>query len=159
MYLYAVGVGSNRPHGRYGRPAHVVAAALAALDQRFELFDTSGILLNPASGGAGRDFANAAALVASDLAPMALLAELKGIERAFGRRPGRRWGTRVLDLDILLWSGGQVASRTLQIPHQRLAQRTFVLQPLATIAPDWRVPGGQTVRQLLGRLAHRRPAR
>ena len=159
MYLYAIGVGSNRPHGRHGRPAHVVAAALAALDQRFELFDVSPILLNPATGGAGRDFANSAALVASDLTPADLLPELKQIERDFGRRPGRRWATRVLDLDILLWSGGKVTTRTLQIPHPRLATRTFALSPLATIAPAWPVANGRTVRHVAAHLAQRRPAR
>ena len=159
MYLYAVGVGSNRPHGRHGRPALVVAAALAALDRAFELFEASPILLNPATGGAGRDFANAAALISSDLAPADLLAQLKAIERHFGRRPGRRWATRVLDLDILLWSGGTVATRTLQIPHPRLATRTFALLPLSAIAPRWPVAGGRTVRHLNARLAQRRPAR
>ena len=62
-------IGSNRPHGRYGRPAGVVEAAIARLDQEFGLFDASPIVLNPAHGGAGRDFANAVALVESDLEP------------------------------------------------------------------------------------------
>ena len=159
MYLYAVGVGSNRLHGSHGRPALVVAAALVALDERFDLFDSSPILLNRATGGAGRDFANAAALVKSELGPAELLSQLKGIERAFGRRPGRRWATRVLDLDILLWSGGIVTTRTLQIPHPRLATRTFALLPLAAIAPHWLVANGRTVRHLNARLAQRRPAR
>ena len=137
----------------------MVAAALATLDESFELFDASPILLNPAVGGAGRDFANAAALITSDLAPCDLLTQLKAIEREFGRRPGRRWATRVLDLDILLWTGGTVATRTLQIPHPRLATRTFALLPLNAIAPNWPVANGRTVRHLNARLAQRRPAR
>jgi len=157
MHLYAIGIGSNRPHGRHGRPAGVVAAAVVELDRRFGLFDASPILLNAASGGAGRDFANAAALIDSDLAPEALLVELKAIERAFGRRLGKRWAARVLDLDILAWSGGRHASRRLTIPHPRLATRTFALQPLAAIAPRFPVTGAQTVRHLAERLAQRRP--
>ena len=151
-HLYAVGVGSNRPHGRHGRPGGVVAAALAELDRRFTLFDASPILLNPASGGAGRDFANSAALVESELEPTAFLSELKTIEHIFGRRTGRRWGPRVLDLDILLWSGGKVRAPHLTVPHPRIAERGFVLRPLAAIAPLWRLPSGHRVRHLLARL-------
>jgi 2-amino-4-hydroxy-6-hydroxymethyldihydropteridine diphosphokinase len=156
-HLYAIGIGSNRPHGRYGRPAGVVAAAIAELDRRFTLFDASPILLNAASGGAGRDFANAAALVEAASEPEALLAELKAIERAFGRRLGKRWSARVLDLDILLWSGGRFASRRLSVPHPRLAKRTFALQPLQAIAPGWRVRNAISVRHLAERLARRPP--
>jgi 2-amino-4-hydroxy-6-hydroxymethyldihydropteridine diphosphokinase len=156
-HLYAIAVGSNRLHGRFGRPAGVVEAAIARLDADFGLFDASPILLNAAHGGAGRDFANAVALVESGLEPPELLARLKTIERDFGRRAGRRWGPRVLDLDIALWSGGKFRSRRLTVPHPRLAERSFVLQPLAAIAPGWRVAGGLTARHLAHRLARRRP--
>ena len=106
-HLYAIAIGSNRPHGRHGRPAGVVEAAIARLDEAFGLFDASPIILNPAHGGAGRDFANSIALVESTLEPLEMLSRLKGLEREFGRRRGRRWGPRVLDLDIVLWSGGK----------------------------------------------------
>jgi 2-amino-4-hydroxy-6-hydroxymethyldihydropteridine diphosphokinase len=155
-HLYAIGVGSNRPHGRHGRPTGVVEAGIAELDRRFTLFDASPILLNPASGGAGRDFANAVALVESRLDPPDMLRRLKNIEREFGRRSGRRWGPRVLDLDIIVWSGGKFRSRQLTVPHPRLASRSFVLNPLAAIAPTWQV-GGLTVRHLAHRLARSRP--
>ena len=155
-HLYAIALGSNRPHGRHGRPAGVIAAAIARLDQMFGLFDVSPLLLNPAQGGAGRDFANAVALIESDLEPQAMLTALKAIERDFGRRSGRRWGARVLDLDILAWSGGRIRSRRLTIPHPRLAARVFAIGPLATIAPHWRLIGSLTARQLATRLARRR---
>src|SRR5436190_8377033 len=103
--LYAIAIGSNRPHGRYGRPPQVVEAAIAQLDREFGLFDASPIILNAAHGNAGRDFANAVALVESELDPLEMLKRLKSIEREFGRRRGRRWGARVLDLDLILWSG------------------------------------------------------
>ena len=120
------------------------------------MFDGSPVVLNPAHGGAGRGFANAVALVESELAPPDMLSALKAIERAFGRRRGRRWGPRVLDLDIVLWSGGKFRSRRLTVPHLHLASRSFVLTPLVAIAPNWRV-GSLTVRHLAQRLARRRP--
>ena len=104
-----------------------------------------------------RDFANAVALVESDLDPPEMLTRLKDIERDFGRRPGRRWGPRVLDLDMVLWSGGKWRSRSLTVPHPQIAKRSFVLQPLAAIAPGWRVRGPLTVRHLAERLARRAP--
>jgi 2-amino-4-hydroxy-6-hydroxymethyldihydropteridine diphosphokinase len=151
-HLYAIGIGSNRMHGRHGRPAGVVEAAIGELDRRFGLFDASPILLNPAQHGAGRDFANAVALVESDRAPAAMLAELHEIELDFGRRPGKRWATRVLDLDILAWGGGRLRSRKLNIPHPMLERRAFMLIPLAQVAPAWRIRGALTVRQLAHRL-------
>jgi len=158
-HLYAVAIGSNRPHGRHGRPREIVQAAIAELERQFDLFDASPIVLNPAHGGAGRDFANAVALVESDLEPPAMLKALKAVERAFGRRRGRRWGPRVLDLDLVLWSGGAFRSRRLTVPHPRIAERSFVLGPLAAIAPAWRVEGSLTARHLAHRLARRVPRR
>ena len=156
-HLYAIAIGSNRTHGRYGRPAGVVEAAIAELDRRFVLFDASPIILNPAQGGAGRDFANAVALVECGQEPREMLDELQAIERAFGRRSGKRWGPRVLDLDILAWGGGRFRSRGLTIPHAALERRTFMLQPLAAIAPAWRIRGALNARQLAARLARRAP--
>jgi 2-amino-4-hydroxy-6-hydroxymethyldihydropteridine diphosphokinase len=158
-HLYAIAIGSNRMHGRHGRPAGVVEAAIARLDQDFGLFDASPIILNSAHGPAGRDFANAVALVESPAEPREMLRRLKAIEHDFGRRPGRRWGPRVLDLDLVLWSGGRWRSRRLNIPHRSLESRAFVLQPLSAIAPGWRIRGPLTARHLAHRLARRAPRR
>ncbi len=157
-HLYAIGIGSNRRHGRFGRPAGVVEAVIARLDQDFGLFNASPIILNPAHGGAGREFANAVALIESDLDPASLLRRLQAIEREYGRRRGRRWGSRVLDLDLVAWSGGRWRSRGLTIPHPALERRAFVLGPLAAFAPGGRSRGGIAARHLAHRLA-RRPAR
>ena len=154
-HLYAIAIGSNRSHGQYGRPPQVVEAAIARLDEKFGLFDASPIILNAAVGGAGRDFANAVVLVESDLDPPEMLQRIKAMEREFGRRRGKHWAARVLDLDIALWSGGRFRSRWLNIPHYGLEGRTFVLQPLAAIAPRWRVRGALTARHLAHRLARR----
>lgn len=155
--LYAIAIGSNRCHGRFGRPSGVVAEAIARLDRDFGLFDASPIMLNPAQGLAGRDFANAAAIVESALAPPEMLKALKAIEREFGRRAGRRWASRVLDLDLLLWSGGRFRSPGLTIPHPAMERRGFVLEPLSAIAPGWPVRGSLTARHLAHRLARQRP--
>jgi 2-amino-4-hydroxy-6-hydroxymethyldihydropteridine diphosphokinase len=155
--LYAIAIGSNRPHGRFGRPSQVVEAAIARLDRDFGLFDASPILINPAHGPAGRDFANAVALVESALPPPVMLDRLKRIERDFGRRRGKRWGPRVLDLDIAAWSGGVWNSRRLTVPHRHIARRAFVIHPLAAIAPRWPLVGWLTARHLSARLARPRP--
>lgn len=159
LHLYAIAIGSNRMHGRHGRPAGVVEAAIAELDRRFDLFDASAIILNPAQHGAGRDFANAVALVESEREPPAMLDELHAIERAFGRRRGKRWSARVLDLDILTWDGPPLRRRQLTVPHPMLEQRAFMLVPLSQVAPAWRVRGALTARHLAHRLARRTPLR
>ena len=156
-HLYAIAIGSNRRHVRHGLPTGVFAAAIAALDAEFGLFAVSPIITNPAIGGAGREFANGVALVETGLAPEAMLAAVKSIERSFGRRPGKRWGARVLDLDLVAWSGGRFASRLLVIPHPRLASRDFVLGPLSAIAPGWRLIGALTASHLAARLRKNRP--
>jgi 2-amino-4-hydroxy-6-hydroxymethyldihydropteridine diphosphokinase len=145
---YAIALGSNR-RGRHGAPAETVRAAAAAIGAA----ELSRVRPTPALGPAGRGFANAVALVETALEPPALLAMLKRVERDFGRRGGRRWGPRVLDLDIILWSGGPWEGGGLVVPHPEFRRRRFVLEPLAELAPRWRDPiTGATVRQLLHRL-------
>jgi 2-amino-4-hydroxy-6-hydroxymethyldihydropteridine diphosphokinase len=150
---YAIALGSNR-RSRHGSPAETLRAAMAVLDVKM----ASGIRTTPALGPAGRSFANAVAIVESERDPDALLAQLKAIERGFGRRPGKRWGPRVLDLDIILWSEGAWGGPGPIVPHPEFRARAFVLAPLAELAPGWRDPvTGATVRQLLARLTAPRP--
>ena len=146
---YLIGLGSNR-RGRHGAPAEEVRAALAAIGG---VEAVSPIVTSAALGPSRRAYANAAAMIASDEPPPALLCRLKAIEHAFGRRAGQRWGARVIDLDILLWSGGAWASPGLVVPHVEWRRRAFVLAPLLAVAPGWRDPvTGLTVRQLAHRL-------
>lgn len=143
--IYAIGIGSNRL-GRHGGPVDEVRAAMTMIGG---ILAASPIIMTPPLGPSIRRFANAAALIESDERPRALLTRLKRIEAMFGRRRGQRWGARVIDLDILLWSGGRWRDNRLTIPHIGLANRSFVLKPLLVIAPDWRDPvSGRTIRQL-----------
>ena len=97
-------------------------------------------------------FVNAAVALLTRLSPRELLAACQDIERRQGRRrDGERWGPRTLDLDILVY-GDLVASDTaLTVPHPELANRPFVLGPLAEIAPALRVPGLGSVAELARR--------
>lgn len=155
---YAIAIGSNRPHHRHGDPAGVVRAAVRALAEIGTVQACSRILRTAPLGPAGRSFANAVAILDTELPPPALLACLKQLERRFGRRRGRRWGARVLDLDIILWSGGTWAENGLTVPHPEFRKRRFVLAPLGQVAPGLRDPlTGRTVRQLLHAVDRRRP--
>jgi 2-amino-4-hydroxy-6-hydroxymethyldihydropteridine diphosphokinase len=157
---YLIALGSNRRHRRHGRPEAVLRAALRELDRKpLKAKAASPILASAPLGPSLRRYANAAALVRTKLAPHVLLRHLKALESAFGRRPGgRRWSARVLDLDIILWSGGVLRSPGLTIPHPAFRSRRFVLAPAATIAPGWRDPSTNlTVRHLHARLTQPRP--
>lgn len=152
-HVYAIALGSNRRHGRHGAPERVIGAAVDVLRNRgVNILAHSGVMMSDAMGPSLRRYANAAALIETPLSPPALLAYLKAIEHDFGRRRGQRWGARVLDLDIILWSGGAWSTSALSIPHPHWRERRFVTDPLAKIAHDWREPlTGLTV----GHLAHR----
>lgn len=156
---YAIALGSNRRHGRHGAPGAVLRAAVAEIRTLGNIVQISRIRSTPPLGPAGRSFANAALLLESALEPPVLLGALKAVEQRLGRRRGRRWGPRVLDLDIILWSGGMWTGDGLAIPHPSFRIRGFVLDPLTEIAPLWRDPAtGYTVRQLRARLTRPRPA-
>lgn len=157
---YLIALGSNQRHHRHGLPAAMLRAAARELDRKgLSLKAMSPIVATAPLGPSRRRFANAAAVVKSKLMPDALLLRLKAIERHFGRRSrGRAWGPRVLDLDIVLWSGGAWFSRDLIVPHVAFRTRRFVLEPVAHIAPRWRDPlTGLTIAHLLARLTRPRP--
>ena len=145
----AIGLGSNLGDRR----AHI-EQALAALESMpgvsVEAVSTL-IETEPVGGPPQGPYLNAAALLSCELDPHGLLAVLQGLERGAGRKPGPRWGPRPLDLDVLLLDGGErvVRDDELEVPHPRLCGRRFVLEPLAEIAPHWKVTaGGCTVGEL-----------
>lgn len=149
-------LGGNR-RGRHGSPRATVEAALATLASLGTVRARSAVIDSAPLGPSRRRYANAVALIATPLEPPALLTACKAMERRFGRRRGRRWGERVLDLDLILWSGGQWRSRTLTLPHPAFRTRAFVLRPAAELVPHWRDRvSGRTVRQLARRLTRPR---
>jgi 2-amino-4-hydroxy-6-hydroxymethyldihydropteridine diphosphokinase len=85
-------------------------------------------------------FVNCVAEVGSDLMPLRLLKVCKSVERDLGRRPGVPKGPRTIDIDILLYENAVVRSKDLTIPHERMAERRFVLVPLMELAPNLRHP-------------------
>jgi 2-amino-4-hydroxy-6-hydroxymethyldihydropteridine diphosphokinase len=98
-------------------------------------------------------FLNAAALVETALAPRALLGRLLAVELALGRRrEGVRFGPRTIDLDLLLYGDESVEESGLVVPHPRLTERRFVLEPLYELDPDLVVPGRGRVSDLLSAL-------
>lgn len=148
-----IGLGSNLDD-----PTAQIARALGELDsipatrllQRSSLYRSVpwGVVDQPA-------FVNAVAEVETRLLPRALLQSLLSIEQAHGRdRGGDRWGPRTLDLDLLAYSDLRIDEPGLVVPHPYLAQRAFVLMPLAEIAADFVVAGAGRVRALLSRVEH-----
>lgn len=87
------------------------------------------------------DYLNAVAQLSTGLEPEALLDKLQGIEQAQGRVRAQHWGPRTLDLDILLYGEDVVATERLKIPHPGIAERSFVLYPLAEINGQLEIPG------------------
>ncbi|MEP7349549.1 MAG: 2-amino-4-hydroxy-6-hydroxymethyldihydropteridine diphosphokinase [Sphingorhabdus sp.] len=157
-----IALGSNQRHALLGSPERVLTEAMIALEMPdIDVFAQSPITRSAAIGPSHRIYANAAAIISSPLDPPALLARLHEIEAHFGReRRGQRWRARVLDLDIILWSGGiwADAAPALAIPHPAMRTRGFVLTPAAMIAPGWRDPvTGFTIRQLQKRFTRPNP--
>ena len=106
------------------------------------------------------DFVNAVAGLLTQLAPRALLDALKSLEAALGREaPVVRWGPRRIDLDLLVHGAARVEEPGLSVPHPGLAERAFVLLPLADVAPDLEVPGLGRVRSLAARVGSQGLAR
>ena len=133
-----IGLGANL--GERVDALRAALAAIAALPGTSVRRVSSLYRSAPVDAG-GPDYFNAVAEIATTLAPQALLEALQAIEHGAGRERPYRNAPRTLDLDILLWNdpGVAIATATLTVPHPRMAERAFVLLPLAEIAPA-RVP-------------------
>ncbi len=144
--MILIGLGSNIS-GPWGNPRQTVEAALNKLNKfPLRLVKASTLLATKPFGNKNQpDFINAVAMIETALSPIALLSRLHDIERKAGRKRGRRWGPRTLDLDILDYKSRILKPQgrgraALRLPHEGIAQRDFVLAPIAEIAPGWKHP-------------------
>ena len=147
-----IGVGSN-----VDDPSAQVRRAVAKLGA---VSATRVVCVSPLYGSrpfgpiAQPDFVNAVIGVLTELTSRALLAELQALEKGLGRPAEReKWGPRVIDLDLLVYGRERSAVAELALPHNGIAERNFVLFPLADIAPDLNVPGLGRVSELVARVS------
>jgi 2-amino-4-hydroxy-6-hydroxymethyldihydropteridine diphosphokinase len=142
--------------GNLGEVRERLDAAIAALDAQpgVAVVARSRFYRTPPWGNTDQpDFVNAAIAVETSLTAVDLLDVLLATERAFGRvRDGERWGPRTLDLDLLAYGDQVIDEDRLSVPHPRIAERAFVLLPLADIAADTVLPGVGRVGDLLSRI-------
>ncbi len=144
-----IGIGSNLGDRK--------ANAVEAMERVSQLPDTkivraSSLYESEPLGDAKTWFVNSVIEIETELQPEPLLKKLKAIEEAMGRKrvKGKKWGSRIIDLDILMFDQDVVAKKTLKIPHPEMHKRRFVLLPLAELAPHVIHPKlGQSVSTLL----------
>ncbi|MBA53883.1 MAG: 2-amino-4-hydroxy-6-hydroxymethyldihydropteridine diphosphokinase [Pseudomonadales bacterium] len=99
------------------------------------------------------DYVNAAVLLETELDAHTLLDQLQSIEQLQGRMRGPvQWVPRTLDLDLLLYDHEQIQSERLSVPHPRMTERNFVLQPLLDLNPELCMPDGRSLSSLLNQL-------
>jgi len=149
-----VGIGSNLE-----QPVHQVDRALDELAaiRNSRLTARSSLYRSAPMGFAAQpDFVNAVAALETSLSPGELLAELEAIEQRHGRERAFANAPRTLDLDLLLFAQTTVHSAGLILPHPRMHERAFVLEPLLEIAPDAHIPGIGFAREQLARCAGQR---
>lgn len=145
--LVYVSLGSNQGHSRrlleqavrtLGDLPHIRVSARSSLYRTAPV----GYVDQP-------DFLNQVIALRTTLAPHDLLDVTQGLERAAGRERGVHWGPRTLDIDLLWYDGIRLDDERLQLPHPRLEDRRFVLEPLAELAPGLALAGGSTVAEAL----------
>jgi 2-amino-4-hydroxy-6-hydroxymethyldihydropteridine diphosphokinase len=146
-----IALGSN-----LNNPLQQVQSAVAAIKQlpRTRFYTQSKWYRSQPLGPQDQpEFVNGVVGVLTQLAAEELLIHLKRIESQMGRQPvSVRWGPRVIDLDVLLFGSQAIQSATLTVPHPGIAERNFVLMPLADIAPQLMVPRVGRVAELAARV-------
>ena len=151
MPLAYIGLGSN-----LGDRDATIRRALELLeaDGEIEVAATSSLReTDPVGYEAQPRFLNGAAALRTDLSPRELLERMFAVERELGRtRSGQRFGPRTIDLDLLLYGQESIDEPGVRIPHPRLHERRFVLEPLAELDGELQVPGQGSVRALLAGL-------
>jgi 2-amino-4-hydroxy-6-hydroxymethyldihydropteridine diphosphokinase len=147
----AIALGSN-----LGESRTTLDEALEALDRHegVRVIRRSSWYRSAPIGPVQPDYVNGCALLEVALAPEALLDVLQATENLFGRVRAERWGPRTLDLDLILYGLQRIATERLEVPHPRMAERAFVLLPLAEIAAEWIDPvSGRPVGELAAALS------
>lgn len=152
-----IALGSNLPAADGAPPLAVCRRALGGISGAIGpvVAHSSWYLSEPVPASSQPWFINGVAVSRTSLGPAAVMAALHGLEEAAGRRRRQRWEARVLDLDLLsyddqVWDEGEGG---LVLPHPRLAERAFVLMPLADVVANWRHPGnGRAVADMLAEL-------
>lgn len=142
-----IGLGSNLEE-----PRQQVLQALEELAQlpASKLVDASSLYRSDPVGPPGQpDYINAVACLETTLEAHTLLDQLQAIEQAHDRVRKIHWGPRTLDLDLLLYGDDTISTERLTVPHAFMTERSFVLWPLAEIAPELQLPDGQKLDQLL----------
>jgi 2-amino-4-hydroxy-6-hydroxymethyldihydropteridine diphosphokinase len=152
MVTAYVGIGAN-----LGEPERQIEAAIELLkaEDGIEVRAVSALRWTDPVGYADQPrFLNGAARLETSLGPRGLLDRLLAIERRLGRERGEgpRFGPRTIDLDLLLYGEERIDEPGLDVPHPRLAERRFALEPLAELAPGLEIPGAGPVQALLAGL-------
>jgi 2-amino-4-hydroxy-6-hydroxymethyldihydropteridine diphosphokinase len=146
-----LGLGSNMQ-----QPVRQIQVALNRLGEAegIEILATSSFYRTTPWGDEQQDdFINAVVQIETSLDPETLLCVLQAIENVMGRqRSARRWGPRLIDIDLLLYGASRQRSTELEIPHPRMHERAFVLSPLAELNANLEIPGRGNVARLLQRL-------
>ena len=145
MTIAYVGLGSN-----LGDREAIIRAAVEALPgvvavSQLRETDPVGVTEQPA-------FLNGAVVLETDLSARELLDLLLAVERRLGRERRERWGPRTIDLDLLLFGAETIDEPGVTVPHPRLHERRFALEPLAELDPELTVPGRGAVKDLLAGL-------
>jgi 2-amino-4-hydroxy-6-hydroxymethyldihydropteridine diphosphokinase len=153
----ALGLGSN-----VGDRRSHLDGAVAELARIGEIVAVSSYYETAPIGGPEQaDYLNAVVVVDTDLDPADILEKLLEVERNHGRLRRERWGPRTLDLDLLLYGEDVIQEPGLSVPHPRMTERRFVLEPLHEVWPDATLPDGTPLGELLPRVAdqelHRDP--
>lgn len=143
-----LGLGAN-----LGDPLAALAEARRLLSDHARIAAASSLYRTPPFGVVDQpDFVNQVLRLETGLSPQALLDLCLAIERQMGRVRQRRWGPRLIDIDVLLYGDEAVDTPQLTLPHPGLSERAFVLVPLLEIAPDLAI-GGRALKQALAALA------
>jgi len=155
MTIVYIGLGSNLSsdlESEVVTPRQHITAAIASLDeiQSTRITNKSSLYISKPVGPQDQDdYINAVVQIDTELEPLELLDKLQAIENEHGRERKERWGSRTLDLDILMYGEDTINNERLTIPHPEMLNRSFVLVPLAEINSDCAIPDKGFIRDLM----------